>query len=350
MKLNVFVPLLMLGCLSSTTVGTRAERVATPDESSILRLDVQARVDWQGLWYDGATSRENTGFEGKYLALRLDGTITRGLSYSWRQRLNKLHGDYNFFDAADWIYLNYNVDGWNFQAGKEIVAIGGYEYDLAPVDIFANSIFCSNIPCYDLGVSVGYDLGSNDRLTAQVTQSPFFTRDDRNMYAYNLMWNGRHGVYESIFSVNLLEYARGHYINYIALGNKFNLGKVQITADLTNRASSHQGFLFKDCTVTAEVVYSPAAAWRIHAKGSYDVNKSGTAADAVVVNGTEYKMAGALAEFYPLRRDRTSLRIHAGCFYGWGSNGNTADFWQDRSLFATVGLTWDMNVLNLRRK
>ncbi len=138
-------------------------------EQRVLRLDIQARVDYQmvrqgemalgskdytGLHIDNAQS----GFRGKYLVIRADGEIVKGLTYSWRQRLNTLHEDANFFNATDWVYLNYNIRGWNFQVGKEVVAIGGYEYDRAPIDLYACSVFWNNIPCYALGASVGYDV------------------------------------------------------------------------------------------------------------------------------------------------------------------------------------------------
>lgn len=51
------------------------------------------------------------------------------------------------------------------------------------------------------------------------------------MYAYNLMWNGRHGFFEAIWSANLLEYAPDRYISYLALGNRFSFGKVALELD-----------------------------------------------------------------------------------------------------------------------
>ena len=319
-------------------------------QSEILRLDVEARADWQLNSRDGHTDKGDSGFEGKYLIIRADGQIIDGLTYSWRQRLNKKHGDSNFFDATDWVYLNYKTGGWNFQAGKQVVAIGGYEYDRSPVDLYGCSVFWNNIPCYDFGVAVGYDITGNDRLTAQVTQSPFFSTDNRDMYAYNLMWNGRHGFYESIWSANLIEYADGKYINYIALGNKFSYGKAWLELDFMNRASSHQTFLFKDCSVMAELSWHPGSKWRVFGKYTYDVNHSGTAADLTVLSGTELNMVGAGAEFYPLALRRHRLRIHAGLFYSWGSNANESNPMQNKTLFVSAGLTWDMNLLNINRR
>lgn len=319
-------------------------------DENILNLRIETRLDWQGNWNDGNTVKGNTGFEGKYLNLRLDGNITSNLSYSWRQRLNKAHKDATYFDATDWIYLNYNIDNWSFAGGKQVVAIGGWEYDRAPIDLYGCGVFWNNIPCYQIGGSVGYHVTPADKLTFQFCQSSFHTSDNRNMYSYNVMWNGSHGCFDAIYSANLIEYAPGRYINYLALGNKFTFDKVTLELDVMNRASSHQTFFFKDMSVMGELKFRPSDKWAVFAKGTYDVNKSGTDADITVLNGTELKMVGAGVEFMPFVNARHVLRFHATGFYSWGHNANSADLMQSKTLFANVGVTWYMNLLSLKRK
>ncbi|MCM1021134.1 MAG: OprO/OprP family phosphate-selective porin [Muribaculum sp.] len=321
-----------------------------PITSDLIKLNLDTRVDWQIDNQDGHKNDSQTGFKGRYLVIRADGKIYDGLTYSWRQRLNKQHSDQSFFDATDWIYLNYAYSKWNFQVGKQVVAIGGWEYDRAPIDLYGCSVFWNNIPCYDLGVSVGYDFNNNNRLTAQVTQSPFFAPDNRNLYAYNLFWSGNHGIYSALWSVNLIEYTKGRFINYISLGNRFNLNRWRLDVDIMNRATSHQKFLFRDCTLIGELSFAPTDSWRIHAKVTYDVNKTGSTSDYTVLNGTELTMAGAGVEFYPLRKKLTSLRFHANAYYSWGKNANYNDLMQKNSIFASIGVTWDINLFALKGK
>jgi hypothetical protein len=84
--------------------------------------------------------KSNSGFRGKYLNVLLSGDIGKHWSYSYRQRLNKAHANQSFFDATDWIHLTYTLNKhWSFNAGKQVVGIGGYEYDRAPIDLY----FCS---------------------------------------------------------------------------------------------------------------------------------------------------------------------------------------------------------------
>lgn len=331
---------------SDPYVESNSPRVTTHD---YVHLTTDVRVDWQNTWYDGKTDNANSGFEGKYFMFRIDGEIIPGLTYSWRQRLNKTHKDATFFDATDWIYLDYAWKQFDFSAGKEVVAIGGWEYDRNPINIYSASVFWNNIGCYQLGVQAGMGIGKGTRLSLQAVQSPFHTSENRNLYGYNLFWNGHYGIYHALWSVNLMEYAHGKYINYISLGNRFDIGKVTVELDLMNRAASHQTFFGKDMSIIGEVAYRPHPAWRIHAKYTYDVNQSGTAADLCVVDGTELNMIGGGVEFYPLRKRRTNLRLHANCFYSWGKNANSADIMQNKTTLLDFGITWTMDIFGVRK-
>lgn len=320
-----------------------------PANNELVNLQAEVRLDYQRDWQDGNIIKDNTGFEGKYINFRVDGTITEGLTYSWRQRLNKPHKDASFFDATDWIYLNYDFGKWSIAGGKQIVAIGGWEYDRAPIDLYGCSVFWNNIPCYQIGGSLSLRPTAGDKITFQFCESPFYTSENRNMYAYNIMWNSTHGFYEAIWSANMIEYAPGRYISYLALGNKFTANKVALELDFMNRASSHQTFLFRDMSVMGELSYTPAAKWKLFAKMTYDVNNTGTGADLCVLPGTELKMAGAGIEFYPLLNKRHSLRIHANAFYSWGKNANAGDVMQNKTMLFDLGVKWKMNIFSFKR-
>lgn len=338
------------------TICTTAAIAQEPSEEStattvtdLLDINVRARADWQNLWQDGHTDDSNSGFEGKYLMLRVDGRIVSGLTYSWRQRFNKTAFDGAFFDATDWLNITYSNSGFDASAGKLIVAIGGWEYDRNPVDLYSTSLFWMNVACYQWGVQGGWQFTPTDHLTAQVTQSMFHSSSNRNMYGYNLLWRGHHGWWKPLYSVNLTEYDKGHYINYITLGNHFDFPyNIELEADLMNRASRHQRFLLSDCSVIAELAWRPHPAWRIHGKYTYDVNHSGNWSDLYVINETELNMAGGGVEYYPLRKKRMALRLHANCYTSWGRNTNDLDLMQNKSLILDFGVSWEMDVLRLK--
>lgn len=319
-------------------------------DPGLMTLRGEVRLDYQRDMQDGNVVDGNSGFEGKYVNFRVDGRLAEGLTYSWRQRLNKHHEDGNFFDATDWIYLDYRLGKWSFSGGKQVVAIGGWEYDRAPIDLYGCSVFWNNIPCYEIGASVAWHPTGSDKLMVQVCESPFFTPDNRNMYIYNLFWQGSHGIFSALYSANMVEYLPGKYISYIALGNKLSVGRMGLELDLMNRAASGQTFMLKDVSVMGELSWRPTSRWTIFGKATYDVNHSGRDADFCVMNGTELTMAGAGCEFFPLITDRQSLRLHFNCFYSWGTNANSANVMQNKTLLIDLGVKWNMDFLRLAHR
>ena len=240
------------------------------------------------------------------------------------------------------------MDGWNLQAGKLINAIGGYEYDRNPADVFGPSMFWYNIPCFNWGASVGYNFTDSDLLTLQVTQSPFFTLDDRNLYAYNAMWTGNHGAWKTLYSANLNEYLPGKYISYLSLGNRIDIDNVDIEFDFVNRATNHQAFFLKDYSAICEIGWKFQPAWRVFGKMTYDTNKSGNSADFTVSDGTEMFTSGGGIFYIPLSGKYGSVRFHATAFYTWGNKPDSADYMAKNSLIFSAGMTWRINFMNIR--
>ena len=232
-------------------------------------------------------------------------------------------------------------------AGKQVVDIGGYEYDRAPIDLYFCSEFWNNVPCYAWGASVAYQLTAADKLRFQVCESPYrqlpaFSHED--LYSYNLMWYGSHGPWSTMWSVNMMERTDGHYISYIALGNELRLSdRLRLELDLMNRAADHQTYFLRDCSVIGELSYRPTAKWNIYAKASYDVNRPHTAADQLVMAGTELTRVGGGLEFFPLGDGR--VRLHANYCYSFGTNANPAGTMLDRQSLVDVGLTWRVKVI-----
>lgn len=320
-------------------------------QEQLLNLQAEARVDYQREYVDGETNKPNSGFKGKFVNLIANGAINDHFSYAYRQRLVKANSEQSFFDAIDWIYLTWRADEhWEVSAGKQVVGIGGYEYDRAPIDLYFCSEYWNNIPCYQLGVSAAYNInGGKDKILAQYCQSPFRANAD-DIYAYNIMWYGSHGWLNTIYSVNLIEYMPHKYISYIALGHRLDLGDVKIELDLMNRASSHQAYFFKDCSVMGEVSYSPTDKLNLFGKVTYDVNKTrNTAADCCVLPGTELAYVGGGVEFYPVRNSR-NVRLHAYYAHSFGKNDNVNGAVPPKQDFVSVGLKWKVNLLAIKNK
>ena len=313
------------------------------NQTGPVNLQGEVRIDYQGDYVDGEYIGSNSGFKGKYVNVILFGNINDSFSYSYRQRLNKAHADQSFFDATDWAYLTYTANQhWSFSAGKQVVGIGGYEYDRAPIDLYFCSEFWNNIPCYQLGVSASFTTTSG---------KDKFNLKDKVMYGYNLMWCGSHGWYNTIWSANMFEYLPKEYIYYLALGNEFCLGhNTKLRVDLMNRATGSHAFFFKNCSVMAELAHNIKDKLNIFGKAVYDVNNTDVAGDYCVLPGTELTRFGAGVEFYPLPKGNRSVRLHATYCYTLGENSNPAGTsLPEQSLFS-VGLKWKIDVVSLAKK
>lgn len=350
MKNRLLIVFVCLVCVMSAGAQEgRARRMSKYEGPEVLKFSLEGRFGWQMFRMDEVTDDDRTGFRGDFFNLRLDARLYKGLSFSWRQRLN-ITSERNFWNSTDWMVLNYapNKD-WLISAGKQVVAIGGYEYDRAPIDMYnSNSEYWNHIGCYQFGASVAYNFSENDRLTFQFSNSPFRTNiGSNNTYGFSLMWNGRHGIWETIWSLNAFQCTEGRWMNYIALGNKFNFlpKRLWLELDYVNRASSHQAFLFEDCSVIAEMSGKPHSTVRLFAKYTFDVNNTGTDADCYVFDGTEMHGVSGGIEYEPFKKYPEVLRLYGSAGYGWGVNSNPDGVMQDGQIRLNVGAKISLDVL-----
>lgn len=326
-----------------------ARRMVKYEGPEIQRLSLEGRFGWQMFNTAGVVDDNLTGFRGEFFNLRFDASIYKGLSFSWRQRLN-LNSERNFWNSTDWMVLNYAPsEKWTISAGKQVVLIGGYEYDRPPIDIYtSNSEYWNNIGCYQFGASVAYNFDTNNCLTFQFCNSPFRTSiGSNNSYGFSLMWNGSHGIWETIWSANAFQTTRNRWISFLALGNKFNFipGRMWLELDYVNRASSNQAFLFDDFSVISELSGKPHKTVRLFAKYTYDVNNSGTDADYCVISGTEMHGVSGGVEYEPFAKHPEVMRVFGAVGYGWGRNTNPNGAMLDDQLRLNVGVKLYLDVL-----
>lgn len=315
-----------------------------------IKVSAEARMDYNYTAIDKHTDNSGSGFNANSVSLLLDGNLNRHFSYAFKHRFDKSVKDGNFLDATSWINLTYRPDDhWSFTAGKQVVAIGGFEYDRNPSDVYFASVFWNNIACYQLGVNARYDFSPADAVFFQVVQSPFHTSLERNMYAYNLQWNGNHGIWHTQYSLNLSQYHTGHYISYISLGNRFTIDRFNLELDLMNRAARHQTFFFKDCSIMADAAYRATDWLRPFAKFTYDVNKENYA-DLTVVPGTELKTIGAGIEGWPLLKDNMQVKVFAAACYSWGKNGAPEALMCNKRFWLDIGVKWSMTIFDSTRR
>lgn len=333
-------------------VKTFEDQIEVTGGDPLVSLRFETRFDARSAFYgryQGEKPENEFGFNGSYLNFVLHGAITDQLNYHFRYRIMKDNGTpKEFMNSVDWIYLTYSpTPRWSFSAGKEIVMIGTFEYDAAPIDILFASYFWNHTNCYQAGVSGAYNFTPSQTLAFQVCNSLFSENGRDHRLAYNLMWTGHFAPWwKTLYSANVMEYARDRYINYVALGNRFLMGDVALNVDYINRYGGHHTPFFKDFTLVGKLEWDISQRWNVFAKGGYDYNRAQpsdtpTPFDLTVPPGTDRAFYGCGVQFYPLERDRNQLRLHAF----WDSDTS-----HPRCQRFVVGVRWCMDVFSWKRK
>lgn len=341
--------LLPMSLHAETPDSVRRSPAITVESDDAVQFNLDARFDAHGMFYGAGGGKSRKGFEGSYLNLLLSGRIGRHFAYNFRYRLNKDNGEERkFINACDWLNLTYAPDDhWMLTAGKQIVLVGGYEYDAAPIDVYYASDFWNHVNPYQIGINAGWHKGRH-QLYAQVTNSPFSAKALDNMFAYNIIWYGQWAkAWQTIWSANMVEYECGHYISYIALGNRFALGpRLTLDVDYMNRYGGLGTPFFADFSLIGRADVDAGRGWHVIAKGGYDQNTAQSAAveadkaiDRCVAPGTKRGFWGATVEYHPLRTAKNKVRLHAS----WDSSTD-----RPRCHNVLVGVRWQMNVLKIK--
>ena len=116
-------PLLAIAALCA--LPTQAQETAPK-----LKIGAETKVGFYNDRVGGELRHDHSGFKGDQLNVFVDGQINEKVSFAFRQRLNKKIERNDIFQATDWMYVTYQANkNWGVSAGKEIVWIGGYEYE-----------------------------------------------------------------------------------------------------------------------------------------------------------------------------------------------------------------------------
>ena len=310
--------------------------------------------------YGGIVSGKAAGFGGDGLYLNVDGKISKNFSYSLCQKFFAANGeDESVFDNTDWLTLSYDVGGFTFTAGKDIVMVGSYEYDAYDIDSYfdMNSMFYNSFSSYQWGVKAMWtNKSETSSIALQVTNSPlaYYPKED-NLYAYNLGWYSAWDWYESIWTVNLFEYEKGKFVNCIALGNMFYVGNLSLGLDCIARGADIN--CDDEITINFMPSYNFGETFRLFGKVGWESTSADLPYDfwgeylstedmivanednlytmpAFLIDGQDYWFYGAGLEYFPLKENK-SVRLHAA----WMSNNYT------KRNGVNVGLTWKFDLV-----
>jgi hypothetical protein len=322
--------------LAILTAGLLLSVAALAQQMHVDEVSVDTRASFHQETREGVYSSH---FQGEYLNLHIMGQLTDKLSFRIRQRLNKKIEDTNPFNATDFLWLKWQASPkWSLTFGKQPILLGGYEIDSAPIDVYYYGAFTNNLyQYYAFGISAAYSPAPGQSISLQFIPSPI-SPVTQNAYSYNLYWNG-HILprWKTVWSYNLVEDMYARKLNYLVLGNKFELGALVVDLDLIDRASFQQKNWLSDWSVIVKAILT-LGKWNLCTKMGYERNDAanvdinGISYDLTLPAGNDYFYGGAGVEYFPLGNE--NLRIHVAYFRDNHDAVNNID----------IGLTWRFKI------
>ena len=328
-------------------------------EDAFNKFKLEVRADGEYTTTDTATL-PNLGIHGKYFNLKLGGDLGGHFSYYFMQRIVANEGSVTFFDNTDFLYLDYMpTQNWRLRFGKDAMALGGFEYDAAPIDVYFPTNIWRNIYCFQLAFSGAYitDDG-NHTFVAQVSNSPYINYGgmnyDAGLVSYNLYWAGNLGHLHTLWSTSLVEYKWNHYLNMTMIGTKLVYDKWDLYVDFMHHALAFDDW-GKNFGVVSCANYYFTPQFNIFVKGMYEQNKSGenlgssVALDHQLAAGHTSARYGLGFEWFPSEQKNVRLHIY-GCRMTDSYTDNLGVDQRVESWNFNLGATWTMDYYQMFKK
>lgn len=378
MKKTLFLLTTLLSGLPAFAQEADIENVNAVEVRVIPRFDTNpyipmgGKADWD---FDFGTTSLYTQIEGN-----LGEHLTYFFSNHWLSTHSKElytineDGDKsaNFFrtDYNNWLdmgYIGLDFGSWDFTLGKDMLAIGSFEEDDYDYETHANlnTYFWNAAQVYQWGAKAAWTNPSEtSQFFAQLSSSPFSQHpfgkswygEGGHLKTISGGWIGAFDNYESIWSVNMMEYDKGKYLGIVGLGNRFYIDDFTITIDWNNRVTSMKKFFNQEMSLSGTVQYALSEKLEIFAKGGFEIahkhdyfayDDDGFIPSSIYNSGNgSYRFAGIGIHWYPIEDER-NLRLHAVAAYN-----NYPKLMDDGSrtkkqLSLSVGMLYDFDVIAL---
>lgn len=351
---------ILLAAIAITLFATPSAKAQLSWDKAFNKFKMEVRADGEYTTTDTA-ARPNLGFHGKYFNLKLGGDLGSGFSYYFMQRIVANEGSVTFFDNTDFLYLDYKpTNNWRLRFGKDAMALGGFEYDAAPIDVYFPTNLWRNIYCFQLAFSGAYitDDG-NHTFMAQVSNSPYVNYNNLNydagLVSYNLYWAGNMGHWHTLWSTSMVEYKWSNYLNMIMIGNKLVYDKWDLYVDFIHHALAIDDW-GKNFGIVSCANYYFTPQFNIFVKGMYEQNKSGenlgssVAMDHQLAAGHTSARYGLGFEYFPSEQKNVRLHIYACRMTDSFTDATTNQPVTVATWNFNVGATWTMDYYQMFKK
>lgn len=304
---------------------------------------------------------DEISFRTSRVRLEIYGRLNRSLSYNFRQSYNKYSNPYaldNLASSIEYANITWHAsDKFNLVAGKQFVALGGYEAYVNALRVRQFSEFNNNVAVYQSGVMGVLNFNPDQQLILQLVNNR--SGSDTDLFMYGLPseveptklpllatanWNAYFAdrTIHLRYAASVGQLAKNRNIYYLTFGNVYENGPLlayfdvmysREAVDSQQRITGLQGSGSASMTaqhtqylsLIANCDYQFHPKWNAYLKGTYET------ADVYKANGifaqgrfmTSWN-AQACLEWFPFTEDK-GFRVFAHYLYrGHSLTGNAA--------------------------
>ena len=305
---------------------------------------------------------DEMSFKMNRVRLEVYGNLNRQISYHFRQSFNKYSNPYsvdNISSSIEYAYIQWHPgDKFDLLAGKQYLALAGYEGYVNALLVREFSDFNNNVEVFQTGVMGIYKMTPTQHLMLQIANNR--NSSDSEMYMYGipggvrstafpllatLNWNGwfADGAVHLMYSASAGQLAKDKNIYYLMCGNIYEKGPIlayldvlysRSALDQQQRITALQGQMRGALPVTAQNTeyftvianfdYRFHPKWNAYIKGAYET------ADVYKDNGRFAKgrymttwNAQACVEWFPFAEDK-GFKVFAHYLYKGASLSDKA--------------------------
>lgn len=346
----------------SFTVQSQTQRALIVPEDSIQSLlgrlfpeadpHISSHMNLQfctaGMAHFTEGSLDDAAFNLYRVKLEMLGSFHEDFSYHFRQSYNKYSHPHTLDNLAS--LIEYAVVHWKMNhrftlsAGKQDLALGGYEYYVNAIKVREYSEFNDYIPCYQASLTGRLNVGTTQELVLQVANLRGGSDEDTYVYGRpagvepakapvlsTLNWNGYFAdkAIQLRYAASWGQQAKGSNLCYLTAGNIYEKGPVVAYLDLMYSRegldskgilSNLQGRSIEQPVTAQNVEYFSAIAnfdyrihpnWNVYVKGAYET-ASVYKANGVFEKG-HYRTAWsgqACVEYFPMHNSELLIFAH----------------------------------------
>lgn len=291
---------------------------------------------------------DDAAFKMNRIRWELLGNFNQRFAYHFRQSFNKYsnpHALDNLSSSVEMAYVDWKMSGlFTLTVGKRDIALGGYEYYVAPIKVREFSQFNDYVNCYQAGVTGTFNFSPTQELVLQVSNNR--SGEDDDIYVYGrpagvekakipvistVNWNGLFcdKTIQLRYAASWGQLAEGKNIYYLTAGNIYQKGPVIAYIDVMySREGLDSKGIISDMqmgegytpvtaqnaayfTLVANWDYRIHPNWNIYMKGAYET------ASVYKTNGwfekglyrTTWNVQGCV-EYFPMRNSELLIFAH----------------------------------------